>query len=75
MQATGIIDSLPLWALYLITAALVLLSAEAGWRLGDFRRHLPRHEKDAPSRRGGRLDARPAGLPAGIHVRDGGIPL
>jgi hypothetical protein len=48
MQASGIIDSLPLWALYLITAALVLLSAEAGWRLGDYYRRRPRHEKDAP---------------------------
>jgi len=48
MQATGIMDSLPLWAIYLITAALVLLSAEVGWRLGDYSRHRPRHEKDAP---------------------------
>jgi purine-cytosine permease-like protein len=48
MQATGIVDSLPLWAIYLITAALVLLSAEVGWRLGDYSRHRPKHEKDAP---------------------------
>jgi hypothetical protein len=42
------IDSLPLWAFYLITAALVLLSAEAGWRLGDYSRHRPSHETNAP---------------------------
>ena len=49
MQATGVMDSLPLWAVYLITAALVLLSTEAGWRLGNFSRHRPRHEQDAPT--------------------------
>jgi hypothetical protein len=48
MQASGIMDSLPLWALYLITAATVLLSTEAGWRLGNYRRQRPEHEKDAP---------------------------
>jgi hypothetical protein len=41
-------DSLPLWAIYLITVVLVLLSAEVGWRLGDYNRRRPRHEKDAP---------------------------
>jgi hypothetical protein len=44
----GIIDSLPLWALYLVTAGVVLLSSEAGWRLGDYARRRPKHEKDAP---------------------------
>jgi hypothetical protein len=48
MQAGGIIDALPLWALYIITIAIVLISAEAGWRLGNHRRQLPQHEKDAP---------------------------
>jgi len=48
MQVIGIIDALPLWALYIITAATVLLSAEAGWRLGNYRRQRPQHEKDAP---------------------------
>jgi hypothetical protein len=48
VQATGIIDSLPLWAIYLITTALVLLSAEAGWRLGDRSRRRPTHERAAP---------------------------
>ena len=40
--------ALPLGALYIITAAIVLLSAEAGWRLGNYRRQRPHHEKDAP---------------------------
>ena len=48
MQAGGIIDGLPLWALYLITAALVLLATEAGWRLGNYVRQRPHHEKEAP---------------------------
>jgi hypothetical protein len=48
MNATGIVDMLPLWSLYIITVALVLLSAEAGWRLGNYRRQLPQHEKNAP---------------------------
>jgi len=48
MQVIGIIETLPLWALYIITAAVVLLSAEAGWRLGNYRRQRPQHEKDAP---------------------------
>ena len=48
MQVTGVFEALPLWALYLITIAIVLLSAEAGWRLGNYRRQLPQHEKDAP---------------------------
>jgi hypothetical protein len=48
MQAGGTVDALPLWALYIITAAIVLLSAEAGWRLGNYRRQRAGHEKDAP---------------------------
>ena len=48
MQVIGIFEALPLWALYIITAAIVLLSAEAGWRLGNYRRQRPQHEKDAP---------------------------
>ena len=48
MQAGGIIDGLPLWALYIITIAIVLISAEAGWRLGNRRRQRPDHEENAP---------------------------
>ena len=39
---------LPMWALYIITIAVVLLSAEAGWRLGNRNRQRPDHEEDAP---------------------------
>jgi hypothetical protein len=48
MVSEEVIDGLPLFALYLITAALVLGSTEAGWRLGNRRRQRPEHEKDAP---------------------------
>ena len=48
MQAGGIIDGLPLWALYIMTIAIVLISAEAGWRLGNRRRQRPDHEENAP---------------------------
>ena len=47
MQAGGIIDGLPLWALYIITISIVLISAEAGWRLGNARQR-PDHEENAP---------------------------
>ena len=39
---------LPLWALYLVTVAIVLLSVEVGWRLGRLRRRRAEGEKDAP---------------------------
>ena len=48
MQATGFVDMLPLWALYLVTVAIVLLSVEVGWRLGRLRRRRAEGEKDAP---------------------------
>ena len=48
MDATGIVDMLPLWALYLVTVAIVLLSVEVGWRLGRLRRRRAENEKDAP---------------------------
>jgi hypothetical protein len=48
MLASGIIDVLPLWALYIVSVAVVLISAEAGWRLGNYRRRRAEHEKDAP---------------------------
>ena len=41
MVASNFVNGLPLWALYIITAAIVLLSIELGWRLGNYRRqHL-----------------------------------
>jgi len=48
MQVGGIMDRLPLWVLYIATAAMVLLANELGWRLGNYRRQQPEHEKDAP---------------------------
>lgn len=48
MQSSGIVDALPLSALYFLTAAAVLISSEIGWRLGNYRRTLPRHEREAP---------------------------
>ena len=47
-SASGIIDALPLWALGLITVAIVLLSVEVGWRLGNHNRQRAEKEKDAP---------------------------
>lgn len=48
MVSGSIIDGVRLWGFFLITAALVLLATEAGWRLGNYRRQRPEHEKDAP---------------------------
>lgn len=48
MYASSYMDVFPLWALYLITAAFVLLSIELGWRLGNKRRQLAREEEKAP---------------------------
>jgi hypothetical protein len=48
MMASNFIDRIPLWALYLITSAVVLLSTEAGWRLGNYRQKSHREEKKAP---------------------------
>jgi|tagenome__1003787_1003787.scaffolds.fasta_scaffold20505514_1 hypothetical protein len=47
MNAT-LIDVLPLWLLYLIVAAIVLLSIELGWRLGNRRRRRHAEEEKAP---------------------------
>ena len=47
-SASGIINALPLWALGLITVAIVLLSVEVGWRLGNRNRQRAEKEKDAP---------------------------
>jgi len=48
MIAPSFIDRFPLWAIYLITSAVVLLSTEAGWRLGNYRQCSHREEKKAP---------------------------
>ncbi len=48
MQSGGIIDALSLPALFIFTAVIVLISSEVGWRLGNYRRRLPEHEREAP---------------------------
>jgi hypothetical protein len=48
MYTNGFVDSLPLWALAVITAVIVFLSIEAGWQLGRYflRRHKKADEKE-----------------------------
>ena len=48
MKAGGFIASLPLWLLYLIPAAIILVAIEVGWRLGNRHRLRPNHSKDVP---------------------------
>jgi hypothetical protein len=48
MTVSGIVDLIPLWALSVITAAVVLLSIEFGWRLG-YRRHRRAKEENSTS--------------------------
>ena len=48
MQVSGVVDRLPLWVLFIGTVAIILLSVEGGWRLGNTRRQRAEHEKDAP---------------------------
>ena len=42
------IDYLPYWGVFVVTAALILLSFEVGFRLGIYRHQQPTHEHDAP---------------------------
>jgi hypothetical protein len=48
MNQTHLLDSLPLWALFLATVAIVALSVEAGFRLGRYRQQKSDAEKEAP---------------------------
>lgn len=48
MPASGIIDNVPLWLLCLLTAGLVLLVVEVGWRMGNRARQRTTVDKDAP---------------------------
>ena len=41
-----IFSDMPLWELFLATSAVVLLSLEAGYRLGRYRSALDQHEKE-----------------------------
>lgn len=42
------LDCIPLWALPLVTVALVLIAVEAGFRLGRRRSERAEHEKESP---------------------------
>jgi len=44
----GLLDALPLWGLFLAIMALVLISIEGGYRLGNYRRSRSSLEKEAP---------------------------
>jgi hypothetical protein len=48
MADSGLLDRLPLWALFGGTVVVVLLSIEGGYRLGQFRRRRSVDEKEAP---------------------------
>lgn len=48
MPYTTVLDTLPLWGLFLLIIALVLLSIDGGYRLGRYRRSQSESEKDAP---------------------------
>ena len=48
MQSNGLLDALPLWALFTVILLIVLLSVEFGYRLGKYRRRQHETEKEAP---------------------------
>ena len=48
MEVSGLLDLFPLWALFLITVGVVLLSIEAGHRLAWHQRQRSREEPAAP---------------------------
>jgi hypothetical protein len=48
MQTARVLDSLPLWGLFIAILVVVLLSVECGYRLGKFRRSRNEQEKEAP---------------------------
>lgn len=48
MQSADLLDSLPLWDLYVATIVITLLAVEGGQRLGKYRRQRPEPELEAP---------------------------
>lgn len=48
MPNSGLMDALPLWGIFGATVIVVLLSIEAGHRLGQFRRRRSEEEREAP---------------------------
>src|SRR5688572_12066502 len=48
MQGAGLLDSLPLWALFGLNVLIVIFADEFGYRVGQFRRRRAKQEKEAP---------------------------
>src|SRR5688572_32319884 len=48
MINAGMLDSLPIWFVFLLTAAMIVLSVEAGYRIGGFRARKSAQEREAP---------------------------
>jgi len=48
MQGYGPLDALPLWGFFVAVLLLVLISVEAGYRLGQYRRSRSEKELEAP---------------------------
>lgn len=48
MNAISLTDAIPLWVLYILSLAVVMLSIELGWRFGDYRRRRSEEENNAP---------------------------
>src|SRR5215475_15981114 len=47
MESNGLLDSLPLWGLFIAILVIVLLSVECGYRLGRYRRNHQELEKES----------------------------
>jgi hypothetical protein len=65
MPAGGPLDPLPLWGIFLVTVAVILLSIEGGFRLGQYRRRHSEGEDKPPV---GEMVAATLGL-LGVHPR------
>lgn len=48
MRVTTLFHDLPLWAIYIVTVLVILLSAEVGYRVGNWRSRSGSREKEAP---------------------------
>lgn len=48
MDSTKLLDSFPLWVLFVLTVVTVIVAVEIGYRLGQYRRRRSEGEKEAP---------------------------
>jgi hypothetical protein len=48
MQDSSLLDPLPLWGVFLATVAVILISIDAGYRLGNYRRRRSQREDKSP---------------------------